>query len=91
VAELVAGVDGRQRLCARRHLVAGEDGHEVVARKVGRVEADEAGRRAACRDEVWRGQGRRHQARMERGRQFGKAIVERQVVGGGEIDDASFG
>jgi len=28
---------------------------------------------------------------MERGRQFGKAIVERQIVGGGEIDDASFG
>ena len=67
------------------------DGHEVVACKVGRSEADEAGRRPACRDKVRRGQGRRHQARVERGRQFGKAIVERQVVGGGEIDDASFG
>jgi hypothetical protein len=91
VAELVARVHGGQRLRAGRDVVAREDGDEVVVREVGTVEAHEPRSRAAGRDKIGRGQGRRHQARMERGRQFGKGIVEWQIVGGAGADNASSG
>jgi hypothetical protein len=91
VAELVAGIDGRQRLRTGWDVVAREDGDEVVMREVGRIETDQPRGRRAGRDEVRRGQGRRHQARIKRGRQFGKGIVEWQIVGGAGADNASSG
>jgi hypothetical protein len=72
-------------------VVAREDGDEVLVCEVGRIEAHKPGSRRAGRDKVWRGQGRRHQTRIERGWQFGKRIVEWQIVGGAGADNASSG
>jgi hypothetical protein len=91
VAELVAGIDGGQRLRAGRDVVAREDGDDILAREVGGVEPDKPRSRRAGRDKVGRRQGRRHQARIKRGRQFGKGIVEWQIVGGAGADNASSG
>jgi hypothetical protein len=81
VAELVAGVHGGQRQLRAAARVAAEHRDEIFPlRQIRRVEPGQRRRLAAGRDEIGRGQGRRHQARVERGRQFGEGIVEGQIV-----------
>jgi len=75
-AELVARIHGRQGLRARGHRIAAQQLDIVGIGQARRIEAHEARCRRAGGDKIGRGQGRGHQARIERGRQGRKGVIQ---------------
>src|SRR5262249_39782792 len=77
--ELVARVLHRDRVAPGQLLVAGEVLDEVRGHRLGRVEVNEASRIRVEGDQVRVGNRCRRNALVERGREPGVGVVERQV------------
>ena len=77
--ELVPGIDRGQRSATGRQRVSRENFAKLGTSDLARIEADQFRHLAAGADQIRFRETRRRQARIERIRQAGKAVVEFQV------------
>ena len=81
-AELMTGVEHRQRLRARRHEIAGEQIQKTFAAGFGGVEVEQRRGIVADADQIGRGKRRWVKSAIKRRRQARVAVVKRQ---GGDV------